>query len=75
MSPPEATTLLTLVRIVQSITTILAGLAVGYAYAWKLALVGMGGSCFPISCFPLILLSLLSVYPCPGVYWLYTFGT
>jgi hypothetical protein len=55
MGPPEATTLLTLVRIVQSITTILAGLAVGYAYAWKLALVGMGGSRFPISCFPLII--------------------
>jgi ATP-binding cassette subfamily B (MDR/TAP) protein 1 len=31
---------------VQSITTILAGLAVGYAYAWKLALVGM--ACIPV---------------------------
>ncbi|KAG1864868.1 P-loop containing nucleoside triphosphate hydrolase protein [Suillus subluteus] len=37
----------TLGTIVQSITTILAGLAVGYAYAWKLALVGM--ACLPVS--------------------------
>ncbi|KAG1804628.1 P-loop containing nucleoside triphosphate hydrolase protein [Suillus subaureus] len=36
----------TLGTIVQSITTILAGLAVGLAYAWKLALVGM--ACLPV---------------------------
>ncbi|KAG2039964.1 P-loop containing nucleoside triphosphate hydrolase protein [Suillus americanus] len=36
----------TLGTIVQSITTILAGLAVGYAYAWKLALVGT--ACLPV---------------------------
>ncbi|KAG2110630.1 P-loop containing nucleoside triphosphate hydrolase protein [Suillus discolor] len=36
----------TLGTIVQSITTILAGLAIGFAYAWKLALVGM--ACVPI---------------------------
>ncbi|KAG1878637.1 P-loop containing nucleoside triphosphate hydrolase protein [Suillus tomentosus] len=36
----------TLGTIVQSITTILAGLAIGFAYSWKLALVGM--ACIPV---------------------------
>ena len=29
-------------RIIQSITTLITGLAIGFAYAWKPAIVGMG---------------------------------
>ncbi|KAG1732478.1 P-loop containing nucleoside triphosphate hydrolase protein [Suillus lakei] len=36
----------TLGTIIQSITTILAGLAIGFAYAWKPAIVGM--ACIPV---------------------------
>ncbi|KAG2070645.1 P-loop containing nucleoside triphosphate hydrolase protein [Suillus decipiens] len=35
----------TLGTIVQSIATLLVGLAIGYAYAWQTAAVGMGASC------------------------------
>jgi hypothetical protein len=44
----KAVSWLTLVRIIQSIATLVVGLSIGFAYAWQTALVGMGASHFPI---------------------------
>lgn len=46
----RVTSLLTMVRIIQSIATLISGLVIGFAYAWKPAIVGMGACYFTKSC-------------------------